>query len=152
MPDSIEIRPLKSDDYDAANALWRASAGIVIRADETREAFVRFLDRNPGLSLGAFVQGKLVGAVMVGHDGRRGYLYHFAVEPTYRRSGIGRQLVEAILRNLSEAGIDRLHAFVATNNHEAKLFWKSLGWNERPDLAVFSHIGAGQAPNTTRND
>lgn len=139
----IQIRPLGAGDYAAASALWRASEGVVLRSGDTYEGFLRFLERNPGLSLGAFANRELVGAVMVGHDGRRGYLYHMAVTPMRQRSGIGRQLVEEVLRNMRNVGIDGLHVFVETDNQDAKRFWAGLGWRKRLELVIFSRSISG---------
>lgn len=134
----IQIRPLEAGDYSAAITLWRASEGVVLRAGDTRESFLRFLDRNPGLSLGAWSQAELVGAVMAGHDARRGYLYHLAVARMQRRQGIGRQLVEAVLHRLKRVGIDKMHLFVEAGNEDAEKFWEALGWRERPELVIYS--------------
>jgi ribosomal protein S18 acetylase RimI-like enzyme len=134
----IQIKVLEVSDYTAATQLWQSGKGVVLRSGDSKEGFLRFLVRNPDLSLGAFIENELVGALMIGHDGRRGYLYHLAVTLRMRRSGIGRQLVETVQRNLRNRGIDRLHLFVDENNQEAKKFWAALGWYERSDLVTFS--------------
>lgn len=139
----MQIRPLEAGDFVAATALWRASEGVVLRAGDTYEGFLHFLDRNPGLSLGAWAETELVGAVMVGHDARRAYLYHLAVVPFRRRSGIGRQLIAEVLHRLQGAGIERLHLFVESGNKDAEKFWEALGWRQRPELVMYSRTISG---------
>lgn len=130
----INIRPLVANDYAVAIHLWRTSEGVVLRSDDSYEAFVSFIERNPGLSLGAWSQTTLVGAVMAGHDARRAYLYHLAVAQQHRRSGMGRQLIETVLAHLKKIGVLRLHIFVEVGNEDAEKFWQSLGWHKRPEL------------------
>lgn len=135
----IDIRPLGANDYAVAIHLWRASEGVVLRSDDSYEAFVSFIERNPGLSLGAWAQTAMVGAVMVGHDARRAYLYHLAVSQQHRRSGIGRHLIERVLVHLKNIGVLKLHIFVEVGNEDAEKFWRSLGWYKRPEIMVYSY-------------
>jgi ribosomal protein S18 acetylase RimI-like enzyme len=125
-----------ADDYAAALALWNASSGV--RANETREEFIRILARNPGLSSTAKVAGRLVGAVLCCHDGRRGYLYHLAVADEFRRRGIAAALVERALAGLQKLGIRRCSIFLIADNAEGESFWRQTGWWERTDLKVLA--------------
>ena len=94
---SIEIRALRPEDCAAANALWCFMEGVVLRGDDNPERFNRFLERNPHCCYAAWQGGKLlVGAIMAGHDGRRGYLYHLAVKPGHRRQGIGKNWLKFV--------------------------------------------------------
>lgn len=97
-----------------------------------------FLERNPGISFIAEINGNLAGSILAGHDGRRGYLYHLAVEPNVRRKGIGRQLVQASLKKLQEKGILKCHIFIFNTNETGKTFWESVGWSCREDITVAS--------------
>jgi ribosomal protein S18 acetylase RimI-like enzyme len=124
------------DDYDDVTALWRLASGVGVRPDETREWFLRYLARNPALSWTARVESRIVGGVLCGHDGRRGYLYHLAVAEETRRRGIGRALVSAALTSLANEGIARATIFVYADNDSGKHFWRSLGWGARQDLDV----------------
>ena len=136
---SIEIRALRPEDCVAANALWCFMEGVVLRGDDNLEAFSKFLERNPDCCYAAW-QGNdlLVGAIMAGHDGRRGYLYHLAVKPGYRRQGIGRKLVEKSLSALHVQGISKFHVFIKRNNITASSFWRQMGWELRRDIQVYS--------------
>lgn len=132
--------PLTGEDFAAAVALWEAAEGVKLR-DEDRQpaAFERFLMRNPGLCWAAWSGEQLVGAVLAGQDGRRGYLYHLAVAAGARRQGVGRGLVERVARELASQGIPKAHAYVLRANAGGRAFWQALGWDGRDDLRVFSH-------------
>jgi putative acetyltransferase len=119
------------DDYDETHALWRQCEGVRISALDDREGFDKFLQRNPGFSQTARIDGKLAAAVMCGHDGRIGYLHHAAVAPQFRRSGIGRAIVGRCLELLKAAGVKAVYAFVVETNSIGHDFWKSLGWTVR---------------------
>jgi putative acetyltransferase len=135
---TIALRGLTIADYDSVLALWRSSEGIGLSAADERSAIERYLAQNPGMSFVAIDDGRLVGAVLCGHDGRRGYLHHLAVTPSHRCQGIGRQLVEQCLRALKAAGIDKCHLFVFAGNTSASDFWKRIGWTQRDELLVMS--------------
>ena len=132
-----QIRPMTADDYDEVAALWQSTEGIGLDEHvDTREGIAAYLARHPGLSFVALQEGRIVGAALCGHDGRRGYLHHLAVVPTCRRQGIGRALVEACLFALASAGIPKCNIFLLADNELGKAFWKHNGWNERDDLKV----------------
>lgn len=130
-------------DYEAVLALWQAMAGVGLSQADTRPAIARFLERNPGLSFIAQAGPSVIGVVLGGHDGRRGYLHHLAVSPAYRRQGLGQALVERCLAGLNAQGIDKCHLFVFTGNEAAQAFWRDTGWQERSDLIVFSQTLIG---------
>ena len=133
------IAPLTGKIFDEALALWKSAEGVVLRPEDYyRPAFEQFLFRNPGLSWGAWRDGKLIGALMAGQDGRRGYIYHLAVAFECRRRGIGRALVAKVERGLAEQGICKAHTHVVNHNLRAQLFWMRLGWVNRDDIATFS--------------
>ncbi len=135
----MEIRPFQMEDYPAVMALWRATQGIGLSSADEPAAIAAYLERNPGLSFVAWVEGRLAGAVLCGSDGRRGYLHHLAVAPEFRRQGIGAALVERCLAGLKAAGIGKCHLFVFHQNAEAQAFWKRTGWKLRSDLVIMSH-------------
>lgn len=139
----VEIREMNIDDYDEAVALWRVSEGIEVSKADTRENIERFLERNPGLSFVARDQGTLVGVVLCGHDGRRGYIDHLAVRSTHRRQGLGKALVSRCLYNLVQLGISKWHLCVQADNEDAITFWKSLGWAQRVELVTMSRQSVG---------
>ncbi len=133
----ITLCEMKPDDYDEVAALWRASEGIGLHDDvDSRQGITTYLDRNPGTSHVARHAGRIVGAVLCGHDGRRGYLHHLAVAVPWRRKGVGRALVEACLRKLAAAGIPKCNIFLFADNAQGESFWKHNGWVKRTDLEV----------------
>jgi len=136
------IEPMVVDDYDNAMLLWRKSEGIGLHHDDcdSKQGIGDYLMRNPGLSFVARQGGQIVGAVLCGHDGRRGYLQHLAVAPPYRGQGIGRTLVSRVLTALSAMGIRKYHIFVFKDNRAGRLFWEQIGWAERVDLVTMSSM------------
>ena len=141
---AVRIAPFAPGDYDEAAALWAASEGVVLRGADSREAVTRYLARNPGLSFVARDgDGRLVGAVLAGHDGRRGYLHHLAVDPAHRRRGLGRALAQRSLDALAHAGITKCHLMVVRENAAAQAFWARTGWSARDDIVLMSRTIAG---------
>ena len=135
----IEIASFKPLDYDAVTALWRESEGLTLRDADSREAITRYLARNPGLSFVARDDGQLVGAVLAGTDGRRGYLQHLAVAPSHRGQGLGRTLAERAVEALKGLGIAKCHLMVRQDNAQTRAFWARLGWSDRNDITLMSH-------------
>lgn len=142
----IEIYPLSTEDYAAVMALWQGCEGIRLRPENSSETFFRrFIARNSGLCLGAWEADRLIGAVLVGHDSRRAYFYHLAVAEAHRRQGIGRRLVQAVLKELNRIDITKAHLFVETDNDAGLSFWRAIGAEHRTDLTVFSlTVGTAQ--------
>ena len=132
------IAEMTAADYDAAFALWQQTEGIGLSAADSREGIDAYLARNPGLSLVAREDGRLVGTCLCGHDGRRGYLHHLAIVPTHRDRGLGRRLVQSCLERLAALGIDTCHAFLRADNSAGLAFWRAVGWQERMDVKLVS--------------
>ena len=130
------VRAFRIADYDAVTALWRRTEGVGLNECDTRRAIAAYLRRNPHLSFVAEQDGLIVGAVLCGHDGRRGYLHHLAVSKRYRKHGIGRQLVNACLAKLRQAGIQRCNIFIFASNAAGMQFWAHTGWKLRPELRL----------------
>lgn len=137
---SVTIRDMTARDYDDVLALWKACPGVGLSDSDTRDGVARFLDENPGLSFVARDEGRLVGAVLCGHDGRRGYITHLAVATEARRRGLGRELVERCLAALRRCRIEKCHLFVFADNADAQSFWKTTGWTARTELRVLSRF------------
>lgn len=143
MPDLL---PLSLDDLPNVIDLWSQTEGVGLNESDSPEALTAFLSRNPGMSRVARDGDTIVAALLCGHDGRRGFLYHLAVKPTYRRQGLGKALVEQCLARLAEQGIQKCNALVYTHNGEAQRFWRHLGFSQRDDLGLW------QSTKTTVND
>lgn len=127
---SVELtyRPLTAGDLPAARLLWSQAEGVELSEGDELNELVGYLARNPDLSFAAFAGPRLVGAVLGGHDGRRGYLYHLAVAPDQRGGGIGRELVERSLAGIRAHGIRRALILVAEGNDGGARFWSRVGW------------------------
>ena len=136
---AIQLREFTADDYEAALALWKRCEGIGLSAADSPCAVKAFLKRNPGLNFTAAVDGKIIGTALCGQDGRRGYLYHLAVDPDYRRQGLGKQLASACLAGLKSAGIQKCHIMVFATNQAGLAFWQSFGWKARPEIELLSY-------------
>lgn len=134
--DGTIVRNFRIDDYNAVVALWRRTEGVGLNESDTRRAIAAYLQRNPCFSFVAEKDGRLIGAVLCGYDGRRGYLHHLAVAREHRQKGIGRQLVNACLAKLREAGIQRCNIFIFGNNAAGIKFWTHNGWKPRAELRV----------------
>ena len=132
----IIVRAFRIEDYDAVIALWRRTEGVGLNESDTRPAIAAYLRRNPRFSFVAEKDGRIVGAVLCGHDGRRGYLHHLAVAKRHRQRGIGRQLVNACLAKLRKAGIQKCNIFIFANNAAGMKFWAHTGWKLRTELRV----------------
>jgi ribosomal protein S18 acetylase RimI-like enzyme len=133
-----EITVMTSADYDEALALWQTTEGIGLTSADSRDGTQLFLERNPGLSLVVRADGRLIGTILCGHDGRRGYLHHVAVAKPYRGRGIGRTLVQTCLATLADQGIHKCHTFIRFDNRDGHRFWQTTGWTERTDLTMVS--------------
>ncbi|MEW6302235.1 MAG: GNAT family N-acetyltransferase [Verrucomicrobiota bacterium] len=131
------LQNLAIADYDEVLALWQRTEGVGLNESDTREGIALFLERNRDLSFVARdAKGRIIGAVLCGHDGRRGYLHHLAVEKACRGQGIGRALVENCLARLRALGILKCNIFLYANNDPGRAFWERLGWAQRVDLCV----------------
>jgi ribosomal protein S18 acetylase RimI-like enzyme len=124
------------DDYPEVLALWQASPGVGLNESDTQDAIAAFLARNPGQSLVAVAGEHIAGAVLCGHDGRRGYLHHLAVAEPHRGQGIAAALVDRCLTSLAQAGIPKCNVFLYADNETGAGFWQRHGFSPRGDLRV----------------
>ena len=135
----IEYSVFTMADYIEVYKLWDGMPGIGMSSADSEEAIAKYLARNPGFSMVARMDGKVVGAVLGGHDGRRGYLQHLAVASEARHHGIGKTMVEKCLTALAAEGIRRCHIFVFSDNETGLGFWEAAGWFRRDELLIMSH-------------
>lgn len=130
-------RPFLLSDYPAAHALWLASEGVGLNESDTEPAVAAFLTRNPGLSAVAVdTTRQLIGAVLCGHDGRRGYLHHLAVARPHRRHGVASSLLTHCFTALAAAGIPKCNIYLYADNTPAHAFWLHNGWQVRENLRL----------------
>ena len=132
MNKQIVTRDFSIDDYDAVLQLWQTVEGLEVAEGDDKEGVAQFVTRNPRLSRVAVDGSKVVGVAMCGQDGRRGYIYHVAVDLAYRRYGLGKRLVQECLDGLRQAGIVRAIILVADYNLGGAEFWKRAGWEDIP--------------------
>ncbi len=135
-----QLRPMTPADFESALKLWQGTEGMGLNSADTPDQIRRFLERNPGLSTIAESGGNLVGTALCGHDGRRGFIYHLAVDRSSRAQGLGRRLVEQSLANLKEAGLTRCHIVVYAHNAAGQKFWEHLGFLPRQELLICSSL------------
>jgi N-acetylglutamate synthase len=132
------ISPMTMDDYANAMALWTSTPGIGLSAADEAKTMRAYLLRNPGMSQSAWSGDTLIGTVLAGHDGRRGYLHHLCVRDDYRGQGIGRLLTIRALEALQAHGLEKAHAFLFSDNETGRKFWERIGWTWRTDIGVVS--------------
>ena len=136
----VQILPMTEADYDAVRALWMTIRGFGIRAlDDSREDVVRFIRRNPTTSVVAKADGKIVGSILCGSDGRQGALYHVCVAKEYRRQGIGTRMVGYCMQQLKALGINKVGLIAFTKNDAGNAFWKEIGW-KKSDVNYYEFV------------
>ena len=135
------IRAMKIEDYDGVYALWNHIKGFGIRSiDDSREGIERFLKRNPTTSVVAEEDGKVIGGILCGHDGRLGCMYHVCVDPAYRRQGIGKAMVVYAMEALKAEHINKVTLIAFTQNDIGNAFWNTIGWTKREDLNYYDFV------------
>ncbi len=132
------IRAMTLNDYEKVHDLWMKIKGFAIRSiDDSKEGVERFLNRNSGISVVAEEDGKIIGAILCGHDGRRGCMYHVCVDPDYRLKGIGKSMVVFAMEALKKEKINKVSLIAFTKNDIGNAFWKEIGWTKREDLNYY---------------
>ena len=127
------------DDYEKLFEMWQSTPNMGLRSlDDSKEGISLFLKRNPTTNFVAYDDNKLIGAILSGHDGRRGYIYHTVVLPEYRRQGIATNLVDMAVKALQEEGITRVCLNVMETNEQGKKFWIDRGWEKKDFLGFYS--------------
>jgi ribosomal protein S18 acetylase RimI-like enzyme len=132
MNDHIRTRDFCISDYEAALQLWQRVEGLEIAEGDEKENIAQFLARNSGLSRVAVDGATVVGVALCGHDGRRGHIYHLAVDPAYQGWGLGKRLLKECLDGLRRGGVKRVIIMVADNNERGTKFWERCGWEKIP--------------------
>ena len=131
----MEIRKMAIDDYDSVYALWKSCTGMGLNnLDDSEEGIDRFLRRNPNTCFVAEQDNRIIGAILAGHDGRRGYIYHTAVAMPYRKQGLACRLVNTTIGALKQEGINKAALVVFGRNADGNAFWEKLGFTIREDL------------------
>ncbi len=124
-------------DYSQVIHLWEnAGPGIHLRRSDEAPELAKKLQRDPDLFLVAEVDRQIIGTVLGGFNGRRGMVYHLAVEPSYRMKGLGALLMQQLEERLKAKGCIRSYLFVTRDNLEAIRFYENTGW-ERMELFIY---------------
>ena len=131
----MTIRLMTPADYPACYDLWLRTPGMGLnRVDDSADGIARYLKRNPSTCFVAEEEGRIVGVILAGHDGRRGHISHTAVDSAFRRRGIGGQLVAHTMAALEQEGITKVNLVVFSRNETGNAFWESMGFTVRTDL------------------
>ena len=129
---------MQIEDYEGVYALWMKIQGFIMRSvDDSKEGVAIFIKRNPKTSVVAIEDGKIVGSILCGHDGRRGCLYHVCVDPNYRLRGIGKAMVVHAMKALHDERINKVSLIAFTKNDVGNAFWNKIGWTKRHDLNYY---------------
>ncbi len=135
----MRIEKYSKKSYNEVIELWK-KAGISVSSSDTKEELEKMYNRNPQLFLLGKIKEKVVGVVMGGFDGRRGYVHHLAVDPEYKKKGYGRLMVDNLTKKFRKLGVHKVHLFIEKNNKEVVKFYQNLGWKIRDDLIMMSFI------------
>ena len=132
------LRAMKLEDYDKVYALWKSIKGFSIRSiDDSYEGIKIFLKRNPSTSVVYESNGRIIGSILCGHDGRRGYLYHVCVSEETRMQGVGKKMVKYCAETLKKEGINKISLITFRHNKVGNTFWEKIGWTKREDLNFY---------------
>lgn len=135
------VRTMTIEDYPGVRALWMTIKGFAIRSiDDSGGGVARFLRRNPTTSVVAEEDGEIVGAILCGHDGRRGCLYHVCVREDKRMNGIGKAMVVHCMEALKKEQISKVSLIAFTVNDIGNAFWRCIGWTKREDLNYYDFV------------
>ena len=135
---NFHLRVMKIEDYENVYKLWMTIDGFGIRTiDDSKAGVARFLKRNPTTSVVAEADGKIVGAILCGHDGRRGCFYHVCVQKEYRKHGIGKAMAVFCMKALQEEEINKVSLIAFQKNEGGNQFWRKVGWTFRDDLNYY---------------
>lgn len=133
------IRKMTQTDYQKIFDLWKSTDGMGLRSlDDSQQGIAAFLKRNPTTNFVAIDKGEIVGTILCGHDGRRGYIYHTVVKSSHRNQGIATKLVETVICALQKERITRVCLNVMETNEYGKSFWEKRGWEKKDFLGFYS--------------
>jgi ribosomal protein S18 acetylase RimI-like enzyme len=135
----MKIEKFSIEFYEEVVMLWR-KAGINVGSSDTRGELKKMLKRNPNLFLVGKINNKVIGIVIGGFDGRRGYVHHLAVDPDHQKKGYGKMIIDKLIANFRKIGVHKIHLFIEKYNKDVVEFYRNLGWEIRDDLIMMSYI------------
>lgn len=131
----MNIRKMHINDYEAVYALWLSCKGMGLNdLDDSKEGIERYLRRNPDTCFVAVSENEIIGVILAGNDGRRGFIHHTAVSPSHRNQGIAAALVKKALEALKNCGINKVSLLVFKRNETGNAFWEKMGFTAREDI------------------
>ena len=129
----VKVRVMTPDDWDGVAAVWENHEGTN-PVDDSPEGFAKYLRRNPTTSFVAEDDGRIIGTILAGHDGRRGIFHHVSVLSEYQKQGVGKMLVDSAAEALRKEGINKVLLVVFKHNENGNAFWEHMGFTVRDDL------------------
>ena len=135
---NYSTRTMHPSDYEQALQLWQSLPGMGLSSADEKENILDFLQKNPSTCFVTLKDGNLIGTILGGSDGRRGYIYHLAVQQCEQNKGLGKKLMELCLNEFRKSDIQKCHIFVISDNAEGIAFWEKVGWQLRDDILVMS--------------
>ncbi|NLB17934.1 MAG: GNAT family N-acetyltransferase [Syntrophomonadaceae bacterium] len=136
---SPQIQRILPDDIEALQDFWKSVPGVGLGRGDDSESLRLFINKNPSSCLMIKGNHQIIGTVLGGFDGRRGYIYHLAVHPERRRRGLGKLLLEKVGLELKRLGVGKIHLFVLDENANGIEFYEHIGWTRRKDIQVMSY-------------
>jgi ribosomal protein S18 acetylase RimI-like enzyme len=133
-----DIREMVIADYDMVIELWSKTEGMCLSDADSRPNIELYLNRNKGMSFVCALDGKMIGTILCGHDGRRGYIYHVAISTEHRGKSIAKKLIENSLSKLKSEGMVKCHIMVMADNDIGNQFWSYTGWTRRNGILLYS--------------
>ena len=133
---NIDIREMIIEDYPQAYELWRSIEGMKLETADSKDGVEKYLLRNPGMSYVAICNDRVIGTILCGEDGRRGYMQHLCVKKEFRGRGIGGDLIERSLSAFKNAGLHEVRIFIFKSNVLGNKYWDKKGWITRDDIHV----------------
>ncbi len=135
---ALKIRTIKESDYEDLLELWKRAGLHLKTISDSFDGFSIMIRRNPETCLVGLLDNKIIASVLGGFDGRRGYIWHLAVDPQFQKKGYGKQMMEAVENKFKEMGVVKIHLTVERTNASVVSFYKHLNWYIRDDLIMMS--------------
>lgn len=131
----IQIQPFEIEKYEKVYNLWMSCKNMGFNnVDDSLSGITKLVKKNPNTCFVAVKEGEIVGTILAGNDGRRGYVYHLCVCEKCRKQGIGKMLVDAMLEGMRQEGISKVALVVFAYNDTANSFYEKIGFIKRNDL------------------
>lgn len=136
-----KIRTMTASDYDEVYKLWHSIKSFAIRQiDDSRDGIVKFLKRNKTTCVVAVCDGKIIGSILCGHDGREACFYHVCVREDMRNHGVATHMVNYIIDKLNKLSINKIRLVAFKNNKLGNKFWKDIGFAQNKNINIYEKV------------